>query len=1246
MKRLTAYLPQRARALGFLFALALAGTLPSTAAAQSRTAPPDPADLERKIEIGPVPGLTTTWHPAPKATAAPLGGTLRFRIRALPGRTIQWSGATLIEQTDWSIAEVHLSIPGPHRVTVRHRDGLKQPVEEVVDLDAQPLPAEGLAISSLSMAADPIDLGQPPVNPATMDYFFRPGSIARLTEVGAGHFRTSTDRWLTLQAGVAPLGFAPLVEWRVDGVPQRYLGSPVELAVFMPRSFEVTAGLDAAPQARLDAYRVTIGSHPRRAEIPDDETITFTAATEPPGYEDDVTWLASTKHGTAHPWTGRGREFSTVFVGTAGEDGRWLGVKADHARAEHDSKTEVPDESAEILPDVYPPPLPRIEAPQPDPDALSELEQRLGGRVALRYPQYEGDSFFATFPIRRADFQSAEEVLTDYVEPILRALGVESGTRLRLPPTDGIAMPAASLTGLASAVADELDRHPELLRPRTNEMLSALLGDSPPTVAVDEALETGEGMSFAQFKAEIERVEYLYPFVQEAVERAGTPTPIEHTYVVAVRRDGEAVSSLRGVVLTRGSVQRTGPPLDPRAALAVAINVLQNEGLEFPQTTQPEAVRILLPYGGDDTGDVALRETYRYRLLPTWQGLDFPLLLWLDPTDGSILKLVSLVDEVDARGVAYDRDPSLPPRVESFEVDAATDGQFTLRLDGVIERVRYRGVGFEDLAVSISDDSGTSTPSFADFAQPPLDDATEALCASGENKAFQQVNFFATLSRYRRQALDLGVFEPYPITPWKPVVEGRACKGADASMPNRNGWGCTNDDYCCEGDNCGTCTGFYCCALANMFYGACSGYFSDDCPDAGFLNMAHDNTVIGHELGHTLTRRFGCERPKSWCDSTDCPIPVCWKRLHDLADFWADHFESTNCTGGWVAKNRSGTDSHLDCAKHKEANGLPRRHQVDLPFDPAKPGDHFPEHRLLWTNDYADGQIGAAALWQVRLGMRSKCRPSGAPQFAVRFARALRETGMFSATPPHTDRGIYRYLTELGREMLEQWATSGDPGGPPAFRHNGRHTTNKLTSGYARAGLFFVPPACIDGDPASSDAGFCPDGDTGGDAVIDVDDLDAADDPEIRGVVHRETDFLELGGPAPLFHVWTGPRYRFEADGEAATLTDASLCNAEFQVEASLDPSFPEAATVTSPWIGVDRDPVSEDTPECYGTWQPSDADWETLQADGLLSRLYYRARTRDESGGNVRLSTEPGNGLRSVTPPYAVLTADGRSDY
>jgi hypothetical protein len=261
--------------------------------------------------------------------------------------------------------------------------------------------------------------------------------------------------------------------------------------------------------------------------------------------------------------------------------------------------------------------------------------------------------------------------------------------------------------------------------------------------------------------------------------------------------------------------------------------------------------------------------------------------------------------------------------------------------------------------------------------------------------------------------------------------------------------------------------------------------------------------------------------------------------------------------------------------------------------------------------------------------MRSKCGPpAGTPLFGVRTLRALEKTGLVGSTPPRTNHGVFRVLYDLLIEMIAQWADSGSPGGAQAFAHNGAHTTNKVTAGFARAGIFAIPVGCLDGTGGAS----CAPGGNAGDAVVDIDDKDPSDDLTVDGVKHPERDFLRLGDPTPpTFSVWTGPRYRFDVA--------VPLCNTEFKVEVSTDPGFPPAQTRTSNWL-----PVSAG--QCFATWPLGAADWQALQSGGALSRIYYRARTRD-AAGNERISTEPAGGLWGPVPPaYAVITPDGKSDY
>jgi hypothetical protein len=451
----------------------------------------------------------------------------------------------------------------------------------------------------------------------------------------------------------------------------------------------------------------------------------------------------------------------------------------------------------------------------------------------------------------------------------------------------------------------------------------------------------------------------------------------------------------------------------------------------------------------------------------------------------------------------------------------------------------------------------------------------------------------------------------------------------------------------------------YCNAHSSMKFGACEAYFNPACPNfsiggnnnPNYMNFAHDKTVIAHEIGHTIQPRLTYARPSDWCGPGTCSVPVGWIGFHDLADAWAAHFESTNCTGGWVGKNQGGGDASLNCSNHYEGS-FPRLHEVSVPFNPSQPGDHFPEKPIqaISIGVYANGQIPAAALWETRLGMRSKCRSSGVIQYAVRLIRALKDAGFTGSVSSLNHTGLYKQLYDLELEMVDQWAISGSPGGPPAFNHNGPHTTNKVTAGFAKTGLFLIPHQCLDGDSTTGEPSFCPvsaGGENGGDAVIDIDDNDTADDLMISGVVHPEVDFLELGGDAPTFHVWTGPRYKLDGTNGNGTFKNPASCNSKFRVEVSTDETFSGGTTtINSPWIDVDTDSTTPESPECYGTWTPTDAEWTDLQEDGALSFLYYRARTRNSSDGNERITTEPGNGLWSVVPAYAVLTGDGQSEY
>ncbi len=876
--------------------------------------------------------------------------------------------------------------------------------------------------------------------------------------------------------------------------------------------------------------------------------------------------------------------------------------------------------------------LPKVDAPtirerrplKVDPAALPD-------KARAQFPARDMDRVFVTLPPREQAVVTAAEVRAQVIEPILRAVGFAGGAqRLRMPPENGVEQSRPSLAGVAQLLEREYRSYPQAVRRNSFEMIDAFLGKRSPTPNVEMALQMARGLTFAQFKADIERLAIEYPFLQVEGD-----VPIEHTLLLASRWEGQTVTSVRGTLIQHYSVVNRKPGYEddrerprPQVVDQAYRSLAKVRGIErvAGKAVDDGPYLVLLPYGNDPQGDVALRYAWRMILRGYALGREMPFLLWMDAETFKILRMEPLVSDVGATGTIWRRDPGTGGTVaQFFEVDGASGGQYTLKLAGVADRVDYLNNGFDANDVSIPDSSGGSSATFAQFNQAPINAGASAVCSSGGNVTFQQVNFFADFHVNWQQAVYQGIFTPFPTSPWDPRVESATA-------------------------GCG--------AWSDMDYGACQGYYDAACPSfsdgtAGgpnYMNFAHDNTVVSHELAHNSVKRFTQTRPVNWCGMGPCSIPVGWTtRFHDLADAWADHFENTNCTAGWVAKNLGGVDASNNCQGsrgHVETGGLPRLHEVTAPFNPGSPGDHFPEHRDAATGDYADMQMASAALWQVRLGMRSKCRPSGHPQYFVRFTRALKDTGFFGSEPGSTDLGLYRYLFDLETEMADQWATSGMPGGPPAFAHNGNHTTSKVLAGFARTGLFLVPYACIDGNAGTTDPAACPAADNGADAVVDIDDNDLADDLDTFGIDHWEHDFLELGGVAPTFHAWTGPRYRFNAAGSARPVTATSLCNTKFQVEVSTSDTFPGGSTVNSGWIAVDTDPTTAGSAECYGTWQPDAAQWTTLQAGGAMSRIYYRVRTRDAADGNERLSTLPGNGLWTVPPPYALITADGMSDY
>ncbi|MBW8874755.1 MAG: hypothetical protein JF614_07295 [Acidobacteria bacterium] len=332
--------------LSALILTCVLGSAPATA--QGWTEPVTPELWNERLEIGPVEGLTTLWHPAPVRTAIPLGATVQLRIMVPLSWSVRWTGAGEVDRNiGRSTAEINFGSLGSYVVSVVCEGPRGEQTEgrTVFDVVNTKTPAtvgfEPVGVSALHVTADSVVIDPNHPNASSMDYFFRGSSIAALRQVGEGHYRTSTNRILVVEAEVQPSGFAPLIEWRLDGKPQLKMGSPARLEIHATGPHILSAGpIGNEKQIQLDTYLVQITSHKHSDEIPGGVPVTFKAETDPPGFEGDITWLASTKYGSAQPWRGNGPELTVEFDDTLSAEGQWLGVRADNATINIDRTSE------------------------------------------------------------------------------------------------------------------------------------------------------------------------------------------------------------------------------------------------------------------------------------------------------------------------------------------------------------------------------------------------------------------------------------------------------------------------------------------------------------------------------------------------------------------------------------------------------------------------------------------------------------------------------------------------------------------------------------------------------------------------------------------------------------------------------------------------------------------------------------------------------------------------------------------
>lgn len=299
-------------------------------------------DPNRHLEIGPIASLTSQWHPAPKSITLPFEAPLHFRVRVPGDVDVSWRGATEISNDgSWSVAECEVSHLAGHLVTVTATDpkslvGEKY-FEESIRVAVSLFPVESLRISNIDVWTDPIEIHPEDVNASTYTYF-RGHSIAELQRLGRGLYQTSVDRLVHFSVQVDPPEFGALIEWwSSDGIA--HLGSSFTTGFYAVGRNTVAVGPEARRQeVVVETYKVESIAFEPGPQIPEGDDVTFTAVTDPPGFEHAITWLASTTFGSTTPILGKGAAFRVRFDDTFGENGfRWLGVKADNRVLGQDS---------------------------------------------------------------------------------------------------------------------------------------------------------------------------------------------------------------------------------------------------------------------------------------------------------------------------------------------------------------------------------------------------------------------------------------------------------------------------------------------------------------------------------------------------------------------------------------------------------------------------------------------------------------------------------------------------------------------------------------------------------------------------------------------------------------------------------------------------------------------------------------------------------------------------------------------
>jgi hypothetical protein len=380
---------------------------------------------QMKLSLLEIQPFSSHQRPAPEVLTLPMHTKVRLAVSSnFNVLEFRWSGAERMEQTDRSsVAEQSFQKPGLYPILVT-------PVARLVNGTVVTMKEEAKSIV--------VHVTRVPAERMSI----------RMTDPTPDVVVKSAGKALTCHAATVPPGYEDVIEWTGGGDPELGWGATFSTAYSNKGRYTLQAGRDASQY--IDVYEIaSIRRDSRYGDlIWNGFPITFTARTDPMGYENYVTWTVDTMgnmHTKAEPSYWVGGAFTTTFSPMDKSGTLWAQVYADNVPSLQSADVACP------TPGIY------FQTPRSG-DTLSTDE--LGTIIATLAPPYDDPSQvanvevfatkpgFPTIPIDSGDLRSPMGIPRDRVA-FWDLTGIASGDytlTVRVTPTN------CQLLGSASVV--------------------------------------------------------------------------------------------------------------------------------------------------------------------------------------------------------------------------------------------------------------------------------------------------------------------------------------------------------------------------------------------------------------------------------------------------------------------------------------------------------------------------------------------------------------------------------------------------------------------------------------------------------------------------------------------------------------------------------------------------------------------------------------------------------------------------